>query len=122
MATNTILETLRGVNGIDSSDNGFDDELIVAIDGFLADLHQVGVGVDTILIGTDAKPPRLRHKSDLTWDEFFGGHYLAAEDEAIKYITLKVKLMFNPPLPATIAWYDKSADEALWRARLEFDK
>lgn len=122
MAEQTILESIRANNEIDSSDEGFDGDLVIAIDGFLADLHQVGVGVEFIDVNGKLVPPRVRRKKDLTWNEFFGGENTAAEDEAIKYVALKVKLMFNPPLPATINWYEKAADEAIWRARLEFDK
>lgn len=118
---NDILTMIKTSIGIGANDTGFDDDLILTIDGFLADLYQVGCGVEFITINGVGTPPRIRNKQDLTWAEFFGPTRNQAEDEAIKYVRLKCKLMFDPPLPATIKWYEDAALEAYIRARTGFD-
>lgn len=116
-----ILTFVKTSIGIGETDDGFDADLIPTIDGFLSDLFQVGCGMETIDVAGVKTIPRIRNKKDLTWNEFFGPVRNQAEDEAIKYVRLKCKLMFDPPLPATIKWYEDSAQEAYIRARTGFD-
>lgn len=118
---NDILTKVKTSIGIGETDTGFDNDLIPTIDGFLSDLYQVGCGVEFININGKDVIPRIHNKPDLTWEEFFGPVRNQAEDEAIKYVRLKCKLMFDPPLPATIKWYEDAALEAYIRARTGFD-
>lgn len=118
---NDILTFVKESIGISAGDDGFDSELAPTIDGFLADLVQIGCGVDTMTYNGISIIPRIRNKKDLSWEEFFGPVRNLAEDEAIKYVRLKCKLQFDPPLPATIKWYEDSAQEAYIRARTGFD-
>lgn len=116
-----ILDTIKVAIGGSVIDTGFDENITLLIDGCLADLNQHEIGQSLIDVNGVQTPARLRKIPDMTWDQFFGGVYLSAQEEAIKYIFLKTKLMFDPPLPATITYYDKAASEAIWRARLEYD-
>lgn len=112
----SILTEVKASIGFGESisieDTSFDNELITFIDGQLSVLWQKGVGT--------AYPNRLICKRNLTWDEFFED---AVHDRgnAIMYVILKTRLLFDPPLPATITAMTEAAKEALYRAGLEFE-
>ena len=93
-------------------DTSFDNELITFIDGQLSTLWQKGIGT--------AYPNRLISKGNLTWDDFFNDT-VHDRGSAIMYVILKTRLLFDPPLPATITAMTEAAKEALYRAGLEFE-
>ena len=117
----SLLNSVKESIGINTADEGFDADLTLTIDGFLSDLNQVGCGVSTIEDDGKVIVPRIRNLQSLTWNQFFGPVRNPGEDEAIKYVRLKTKLMFDPPLPATIKWYEDAALEALIRTRNDYD-
>lgn len=104
-----ILDDVKKYLG-DSIDNSFDTELLVTIQGCLSNLVQVNVG----------KTLPFSELKTATWDTFFNDEE-KDRGYAILYVCYKTKIAFDPPLPATMAAMSKSADEAFWRARLEFD-
>lgn len=112
---NKILLYVKQGLGMSSSLNELDDvtdnELIPIIDGCLSDLSQQSVGTNA----------RLFQDKDLTWDTFFNNTSRDRGD-AMLYVVLKVRVLFDPPLPATLSAMTKSYEEAIWRARTEFDR
>lgn len=112
-----ILDDVKSGIGFASSiaqeDATFDKELIPLIDSALANLYQKGVGTNY--------PNRLMRNPDLTWAQFFGNDTKHDRGNAIQYVVLKTKLLFDPPLPATIQAMTQASEESLWRAGLEFD-
>lgn len=83
----SILMTVRRACQVPEWDDGFDKELIVHTNTILMRLNQLGVGPRNgfFITGTEE-----------TWASFLGG----AEEEfkmAQSYVTLRVKLLFDPP-------------------------
>ena len=113
----TILDYVKNAIGvsvsIDASDDLFDTDLIVLIDGALSTLYQNGVGTPY--------PNRINNDKNLSRDKFFNNDIIHDRGNAIQYVVLKTKLLFDPPLPATINAIVESNKESLYRARMEFD-
>lgn len=96
-----------------ASNNAFKKNILLHTQTALATLHQNGVGQVVDVLSND----------DISWDDFFGDDF---KDDmgcafAKQYVYLKVQLLFDTPQPGTASIMEKSADEALWRARTEFD-
>lgn len=84
--SNSILNTVKKLIGVDGSDTSFDIDLIIHINSIFANLHQMGVG---------PKDPLIIRDSTAVWEDF-------TEDnnriEQVKtYVYAKVKCIFDPP-------------------------
>lgn len=111
-----ILSSIKKAIGlsdtVEDTDVTFDNDLIPIIDGQLSVLYANGIG---------NKSKRLYLDKNLTWDDFFD-NIENDRGSAIQYVVLNTKLLFDPPLPATIKAMEESAKKSLYYARLEFDK
>ena len=84
----SILDSIKILLGIEQTDTSFDQSLIIFINSALANLIQIGVGLDLVngfsITG-----------SSETWKDFIG------EDKRLNmvksYVFIKVKLDFDPP-------------------------
>ena len=85
MVTESILDSIKNMLGINEEDTNFDKELIIYINGALMIMSQLGVGTDGYLISG----------RDDTWKDFMGDR----EDlELVKSaVYLRVRLIFDPP-------------------------
>src|SRR5512147_1114079 len=84
--TESILDTIKQLLGIPSSDTAFDVDIITNINSVFMTLQQLGVGPETVYSITD---------DSAVWSDFL-------TDEAMysavrTYIFLKVRLAFDPP-------------------------
>lgn len=86
MVVDSILDSIKHMLGIDSSDTNFDRELIIYINGALMVINQLGVGPDDGYAITG---------KENTWDKFL----LDRKDlELVKTnVYLRVRLVFDPP-------------------------
>lgn len=89
---NSILRTVRILNGIDADCEDFDSLLIVYANTVFMTLNQLGIGTKEVFSIED---------DSAEWTDFYG----AAEDvrACATYVGLKVKTMFDPSSNATIA-------------------
>jgi len=85
VVTNSILDSIKQMLGIDSEDTNFDKELVIYINGALMIINQLGVGPNGYSIQDETN----------TWDEFL----LDRTDlELVKLcVYLRVRLIFDPP-------------------------
>lgn len=85
MVTESILDSIKNMLGINEEDTNFDRELIIYINGALMIMSQLGVGTDGYLISG----------KDDAWKDFIGDR----EDlELVKSaVYLRVRLIFDPP-------------------------
>lgn len=101
----SILNTIKQLLGISSSDDSFDVNVIISINSVLTILSQMGLSeADGFMItGTTEE-----------WSELIGSR---TDLEFVKtYIGLKVKLMFDPPTSsAAIDAIKRNIDELEWR-------
>ena len=108
---NSILNDIKKLLGIDAEYDAFDQDLILHINTVLMLLNQLGVGPDSCYSITGATE---------TWADFLGSN---TSLEMVKtYIYMKVKLMFDPPLSATVTEvYKNTIAELEWRLNVAVD-
>jgi len=90
----SILDSIKPLVGIQPADTAFDSSLIVHINSVFMILHQLGVGTDTVFAITG---------NTETWDLF-----LLSGDEAYlsltkSYLAAKTQTMFDPPTSGIVA-------------------
>lgn len=92
--TESILDSIKEMLGVDTSTTVFDSEIIVAINAAFMVLRHLGVdadGSDYFSISTN----------ETTWDEFLGDN--ASVYEPVKtYIFYRTKLAFDPPSTSSL--------------------
>lgn len=102
----SILNTIKKMIGPTSEDTYFDTDIIIHINSTFSVLNQLGVGPDD---GFSIKD------STAKWSDYIGEDEKKL-DAVISYVYLKVKLLFDPPLNASvIASIEKTISELEWR-------
>lgn len=107
MATDSILNSIKSMLGIDGEDTNFDRELIIYINGALMIINQLGVGPSGYTIAGKTN----------TWDEFLEDR---TDLELVKTnIYLRVRLIFDPPQNSfLVAAIKEQITEYDWRIEL----
>lgn len=85
MVTESILDSIKIMLGNSVDDTNFDAELIMFINGALAIINKLGVGLTGYKISNNSN----------TWDEFLGDRTDLEEVKTNVY--LRVRLAFDPP-------------------------
>ena len=83
--TDSILDSIKSMLGIDVEDTNFDKELIVFINGALSTINKLGVGPTGYRISNNSN----------TWVEFLLDRTDLEEVKTNVY--LRVRLVFDPP-------------------------
>lgn len=111
MSTNSILINVRKAMGLDETDAAFDTELLIHTNSAIATLLQINVGVPIVVTDETA-----------VWDDFKDPKANNDMFEMVKmYIFAKVKILFDPPPPSNVQYYQASIDESLWRLKIAYD-
>ena len=107
----SILNSIKDMLGPDSSDEVFDNEILIHINTALSVLTQLGVGPSEGFSVTD---------EDTSWQEFLGN---AKDIEMAKsFVFMKVKMVFDPPANSfTLTAMEKACDELAWRLSIATD-
>lgn len=105
----SILNTIKKLLGIDSTDDSFDMDIIVYINSIIPILSQMGVGPKNGFIVTSSVE---------TWSDYIGSSLINLEGVK-SYIYLRTKLLFDPPTNSTtIDAFNKTISELEWRMML----
>lgn len=106
-----LIDVRKGQQGLESTDDSFDDELIPLINTCLNELVQMGVGLRDFTISD----------STATWSQFLGSdldHLQAAKT----FVTFQTKVLFDPPQSSFVMEnINKKLDEIRWRLNVEVD-
>ncbi len=108
--TDSILVTVRTVNGPSPTDTSYDTDLTMYTNTALSILKNIGIGVGKSLIKSGAE----------TWSDFLNVDILVEDDDmkqmAITFVLLKTKLLFDPPASSIVVQViENSMNEILWR-------
>jgi hypothetical protein len=105
MTTESILDSIKKVLGLDPEYTEFDNDVIMHVNSIFSTLNQLGVGPEDSFSIED---------STSIWDDFIGS---AKNISSVKsYVYLKVRLIFDPPATSfAIAAFEKQAAELEWR-------
>lgn len=95
------------------TNDAFKKNILLHINTALSTLQQNAVGKTVDVLSNE----------DTTWEDFFGDEFQdhMGQAQSKQFVYLKVQLLFDTPQPGTVTIMEKAIDEALWRARLEFD-
>lgn len=109
----SILEDVREAVGLNRDVMDFDTDLLMHINSAIGKLNQNGVG--NILLVTDVTST-WRDLQDVTQIE--GNKYFAMVP---LFIVVSTKIIFDPPPPSTVEYYNRSIDESLWRLKVAYE-
>lgn len=107
----SILTSIKKLLGIAEDYTHFDTDIIIHINTALMTLTQLGVG--------PASGFAIEDKQDF-WDDFLDN--IEQLESVRTYVYLKVKLVFDPPLNATvISSMQQTINELEWRLNVAVD-
>lgn len=107
--SDSILDTIKKLIGIDSEDDSFDVDILTAINSTIPALSQMGIG---------PKNGYIVSSRDNTWTDYIPNHTINLEGVKT-YIYLKTKMIFDPPANSTtIEAFNKVMSELEWRMML----
>lgn len=107
----SILTSIKKMNGIPEDYTQFDTDLIIHINSVLVILNQLGVG--------PANGFSVEDKGN-TWDEFLGTDSRLSMVKS--YVALKVRLLFDPPTSSAVMdSMNKMVSELEWRINVQVD-
>ena len=107
--SDSILDTIKQLLGIEAEDTAFDTDVIVHINSALMTLNQLGVGPSAAF--------SIQDKDDI-WEDFLKK---STDLEAVKtYIYLKVRTVFDPPSSsAVLEAMNRNISELEWRLNVQ---
>lgn len=104
-----IIKTVRKAMGLLEDDTSFDTDLLIHSNLALVKLIQNGV----------TKYPMIT--VDSTWNDLKGITSNDSFSMIPSYITLQVKVLFDPPPPSSAQYMSEQLEELLWRLRLAYE-
>ncbi len=107
----SILNTIKKLLNIDSSENSFDTDIIIQINSSFTILRQLGIG---------PKEGFRITGSNEQWNSFVDNDEML---DAVKtFVYLKVKLAFDPPLNASLLEsFERQIKELEWRLNVSVE-
>ena len=111
--TDSILKHIRKSVGLTEDNTEFDTELTNHINMSIVKLNQNGLK-NNIIVSDDTT----------TWGKLIGSDHIGYEARGLipTFISLNVKLLFDPPPPSSVDFHTRSLDELLWRLNLEYEE
>lgn len=107
--TDSILDTIKKMLGIPTTDTAFDEDILVNINSAFMTLNQLGIGPDTVFSVPD---------SSTLWSQFLVDPSLYPQMKS--YVYLFVKEIFDPPTNGSVlASMQKVRGELEWRLSVQ---
>lgn len=109
----SILKHIRKSVGLTEDNTEFDTELTNHINMSIVKMNQNGVGV-SLLVNDDSE----------TWADLLNPIQKGYISKGLipTFVSLNVKLLFDPPPPSSVEFHTRSLDELLWRLRLAYEE
>lgn len=107
-----VMESVRNFLNIGKTEEVFDGEIYPHVLSSIGKLAQNGVVKSQALT------------NDTTWRDIIRSDMVDNEDVFVLlplYVMLSVKMLFDPPPPSTLGYYESNLTDNLWRLRLIHD-
>lgn len=111
--TKHILGEVKEAIGLSSDPSLFDTDILMHINNATAILNQNGVG--NAIVVTEST----------TWSDFQNSNQTAGNlyfHMIPLFITLSVKIIFDPPPPSNVQYHQSSIDQMLWRLKVAYEE
>ena len=110
----SILISTRKSLDLGEESTDFDDSIMMHINAAIGILRQVGCGKKLVVVDETQ-----------TWSDFLNQPTNEREEDAYNlvpnYIHLRTKILFDPPPPSNVQYYNMYIDEALWRIKTMYE-
>lgn len=115
MDSDNILQSTRSALGLANNTTDFNSEIIIHINSALGVLNQNGIGKVGFTVNDGSTWLDFKDETQIHGNEFF-------TNLVPSYIFVKTKLLFDPPPPSIVAFYNTHIDEMLWRLRMAYEE
>lgn len=106
-----IIEVVRGFLSLDKMDTTFDNEILPHINSAVGKIYQNGACKSVIVNDTTTW-------ADISIDGTINADYFTMIP---LYISMNVKLLFDPPPPSMVEPYQRILTEHLWRLKIAYE-
>jgi len=110
--TDGILDSVKEGVGLDSNTDDFNTDLLMHINSAIGELNQNGIGLP-IVVNDLTTWNDLQDPTQVEGNEYFKFIPL--------FVTLSVKVLFDPPPPSSVDVHKQTIDKLLWRLRVAYD-
>lgn len=108
----SILKTIRSSILGDEESEEFDDDLLLHINSSILTLRQNGITNNIMVKGVDETWEDLK-------DENKNNEYF---NQVPQFISLNTRILFDPPPPSNVEFYNNRIDELLWRLKVAYEE
>lgn len=114
MEAEGIIKTIRDALGLDSANIDFKTEIEMHILAALSILNQNGIGLDDFILTQDSTWNNFKNPLQVKGNRYF--HLVPI------YVMTKTKILFDPPPPSNVPFYDNYTKELLWRLKIGYEE
>lgn len=109
----SILGSVRIALGLSMEDESFSEEIKMHLNAALSILNQNGIGKPLTITGLDAKWGDFKDDSQVEGNEYF--------NMIPMFVQTSIKILFDPPPPSNVQYYNNYIQELLWRLRTAYE-
>ena len=110
----SILGSVRIALGLSMEDESFSEEIKMHLNAALSILNQNGIGKPLTITGLDAKWDDFKDDSQVEGNEYF--------NMIPMFVQTSIKILFDPPPPSNVQYYNNYIQELLWRLRTAYEQ
>jgi len=110
----SILGSVRIALGLSMEDESFSEEIKMHLNAALSILNQNGIGKPLTITGLDAKWGDFKDDSQVEGNEYF--------NMIPMFVQTSIKILFDPPPPSNVQYYNNYIQELLWRLRIAYEQ
>lgn len=112
--TDSVLLKIRGAVGLSETTSDFDTELLMHINASIGTLNQNGIGKEIVVTDETTTWSDLQDPTQADRSEYFKMVPL--------FISLSTKILFDPPPPSNVQFYQSRIEELLWRLKIAYEE
>lgn len=114
LETTSILRSTRAALGIGEDTTAFDAELMLHINNALSSLQQAGCIKKLAVTGETEQWIDVKDVTKVYGNESW--------NLIPVYVYMKTKVIFDPPPPSNVEYYDKYLQEVFWRIKTAYEE
>ena len=115
MDSDNIIQSTREMIGLTGNTTDFNAEIIMHINSALGILNQNGIGIKGFVVNDGSTWGDFKDPTQVVGNEMFN-------QLVPMFVFLKTKILFDPPPPSTVPFYDTEIKESLWRLREKYEE